>query len=73
MGALEVSLLKFYQWVVDTAPAESWPVRLFTYLATGPFRRAQLVVPARSLQGNLVLEYAKHVLHMLSCRHKSGK
>ena len=38
MGALEVFLLKFYQWVVDTAPADSWAVRTFTYLATGPFR-----------------------------------
>ncbi len=38
MGFLEVFLLKFYQWIVDTAPAGSWPVRLFTYLATGPFR-----------------------------------
>lgn len=40
MGALEVALLKFYQWVVDTAPPESWSVRTFTYLATGPFRCA---------------------------------
>ena len=46
MGFLEVFLLKFYQWIVDTAPAESWPVRLFTYLATGPFRR----VPGPQLQ-----------------------
>lgn len=38
MGLLEVALLKFYQWVVDTAPPESWSVRTFTYLATGPFR-----------------------------------
>jgi hypothetical protein len=38
MGLLEVGLLKFYQWVVDTAPPESWSVRTFTYLATGPFR-----------------------------------
>jgi len=48
MGALEVSLLKFYQWVVDTAPAESWPVRLFTYLATGPFREMLLEFYAAS-------------------------
>lgn len=40
MGLLEVGLLKFYQWVVDTAPPESWSVRTFTYLATGPFRSA---------------------------------
>ncbi len=40
MGLLEVGLLKFYQWVVDTAPPESWSVRTFTYLATGPFRCA---------------------------------
>lgn len=40
MGALEVLLLKFYQWVVDTAPPESWSVRMFTYLSTGPFKCA---------------------------------
>lgn len=45
MGFLEVFLLKFYQWIVDTAPAGSWPVRLFTYLATGPFRRARPRTP----------------------------
>lgn len=73
MGALEVSLLKFYQWVVDTAPAESWPVRLFTYLATGPFRRAHLVVPTHPLQQNLLPEYAKNVLHTPSYLPEIGK
>lgn len=48
MGFLEVFLLKFYQWIVDTAPAESWPVRLFTYLATGPFKEMLLEFYAAS-------------------------
>jgi raffinose synthase len=48
MGLLEVGLLKFYQWVVDTAPPESWSVRTFTYLATGPFREMLLEFYAAS-------------------------
>jgi hypothetical protein len=51
MGLLEVGLLKFYQWVVDTAPPESWSVRTFTYLATGPFRCGLICVGPDSDKG----------------------
>ncbi|KAK9820373.1 hypothetical protein WJX72_009606 [[Myrmecia] bisecta] len=38
VGLLEALLLKFYQYVVDPAPPGSWPVALFTWIATGPLR-----------------------------------
>ena len=37
-GLLELLFVKFYQYVVDPAPADSWPFRLFLWLATGPFK-----------------------------------
>jgi hypothetical protein len=40
LGLLEAFFVKFYQYVVDPAPADSWPFRLFAYLAKGPFRCA---------------------------------
>ncbi len=43
-GLLEMSLVKFYQYVVDPAPPGSWPVRLFRRLARGPLRRARALV-----------------------------
>ena len=37
-GLLEMTLVKFYQYVVDPAPPGSWPVRLFARLAQGPLK-----------------------------------
>jgi len=37
-GLVEASLVSFYQYVVDPAPPDSWPVRLFERLATGPIK-----------------------------------
>ena len=37
-GALEAFFVKFYQYVVDPAPAGSWPHYVFQYLARGPFK-----------------------------------
>lgn len=37
-GLLEAVFVKFYQYVVDPAPAGSWPFRLFAYLAKGPLK-----------------------------------
>jgi len=39
-GLLEMTLVKFYQYVVDPAPPGSWPVRLFARLARGPLKCA---------------------------------
>ena len=38
LGLAEAALLKFYQYVVDPAQPGTWPVALFTWFATGPFR-----------------------------------
>ena len=40
-GLLEAVFVKFYQYVVDPAPAGSWPFRFFEYLAKGPFKCAR--------------------------------
>lgn len=37
-GLLELLFVKFYQYIVDPAPAGSWPFRFFLYLAKGPFK-----------------------------------
>ena len=46
-GLFKAVVLKFYQYVVDPAPADSWPALLFSRLATGPFRWA---APCAQLQ-----------------------
>ena len=37
-GVAEGTILKFYQYVVDPAPPDSWPNKLFVRLAKGPLR-----------------------------------
>lgn len=41
VGLFQALVLKFYQYVVDPAPGDSWPARFFAYLATGPFRSVE--------------------------------
>lgn len=41
-GLLEALFVRFYQYVVDPAPAGSWPFHVFQYLARGPFKCACL-------------------------------
>ena len=38
IGLLEAVLLKFYQYVVDPADPGTWPIRFFTWAATGPIK-----------------------------------
>lgn len=38
IGLLEAVLLKFYQYVVDPAEPGTWPIRFFTWAATGPIK-----------------------------------
>ncbi|CAL8470414.1 g9956 [Coccomyxa elongata] len=47
-GLLELLFVKFYQYIVDPAPADSWPFRLFLWLATGPFKQSMLEFYATS-------------------------
>ena len=37
-GLAEGAILKFYQYVVDPAPPDSWPTKVFVRLAKGPLR-----------------------------------
>lgn len=41
-GIANAIFVKFYQYVVDPAEAETWPFRLFAYLAKGILRSACL-------------------------------
>ena len=38
MGLIEMTLLKFYTYVVESAPHDSWPVFAFSRLANGPLK-----------------------------------
>lgn len=38
LGLLEAAFLKFYQYVVDPAEPGTWPIRFFTWAATGPIK-----------------------------------
>ena len=38
VGLGKAVVLKFYQYVVDPAPYDSWPAQLFSWLARGPIR-----------------------------------
>lgn len=38
VGLLEAALIKFYQYVVDPADPDTWPIRFFTWAATGPIK-----------------------------------
>ena len=40
MGLIEMTLLKFYTYVVESAPHDSWPVFAFSKLANGPLKCA---------------------------------
>ena len=40
MGLLEMTLLKFYTYIVESSEHDSWPVRTFSSLATGPLKCA---------------------------------
>jgi hypothetical protein len=42
VGAFQALVVLFYQWVVDPAEHGTWPVRFFTYMATGPLKGAML-------------------------------
>ena len=42
MGAFQAVFIIFYQWVVDPAADDTWPVKFFTYLVTGPLRNPML-------------------------------
>lgn len=42
MGLLEMTLLKFYTYIVESSEHDSWPVRTFSSLATGPLKCAPL-------------------------------
>ena len=44
-GLLEAFFVKFYQHVVDPAPAGSWPFRFFEFLAKGPLKCARPLHP----------------------------
>lgn len=37
-GIVNAIFVRFYQYVVDPAEAETWPFRLFSYLAKGVLR-----------------------------------
>lgn len=37
-GIVNAIFVRFYQYVVDPAEAETWPFRLFSYLAEGVLR-----------------------------------
>ena len=37
-GIVSAIFVRFYQYVVDPAEAETWPFRLFSYLAKGVLR-----------------------------------
>jgi hypothetical protein len=50
-GLLEAFFVKFYQYVVDPAPANSWPYHVFLYLAKGPFKCALWPVFCSSAAG----------------------
>ena len=39
-GIANAIFVKFYQYVVDPAEADTWPFRLFAYLAKGLLRSA---------------------------------
>ena len=43
-GLLEAFFVKLYQYVVDPAPAGSWPFHVFLYLAKGPFKCGRCVL-----------------------------
>ena len=40
IGLFEAAFLKFYQYVVDPADPGTWPIRFFTWAATGPIKYA---------------------------------
>jgi hypothetical protein len=42
MGAFQAVFIIFYQWVVDPAADDTWPVKFFTFLVTGPLRNPML-------------------------------
>ena len=42
MGLIEMTLLKFYTYVVESAPHDSWPVFAFSKLANGPLKCGHL-------------------------------
>ena len=44
MGLIEMTLLKFYTYVVESAPHDSWPVFAFSKLANGPLKCATVLL-----------------------------
>ena len=44
-GIANAIFVKFYQYVVDPAEAETWPFRLFAYLAKGLLRCSTFSLP----------------------------
>lgn len=44
IGLVEAALLKFYQYVVDPADPDTWPIHFFTWAATGPIRYPLVVM-----------------------------
>lgn len=47
-GLAQILVVKFYQYVVEPAKHNSWPVRFFANLACGPFRQPLLEFYATS-------------------------
>ena len=43
MGLVEMTLLKFYTYIVECSEHDSWPVRTFSSLATGPLKCGPLM------------------------------
>ena len=48
-GIANAIFVKFYQYVVDPAEADTWPFRLFAYLAKGILRSACLQITLASV------------------------
>ena len=42
VGVFQAMIILFYQWVVDPAADGAWPVRFFSFLASGPLRDPML-------------------------------
>ena len=49
-GIANAIFVKFYQYVVDPAEADTWPFRLFAYLAKGILRSACLQTKLASVR-----------------------